>query len=248
VIQQNLDNIEIQPIEKLRHFIEVGFQIGSLNFQHTHIYNEQTYDSMLRKYVFEFQKRWTSTEFADLIHKIKRQISDNFALFNEISPIYITLNFGRPANAFIEKAKNIEEFHLMDRKVAVVTGRMLAINFLKCDQPLDTIRIIAYDNKKGRTYSLDLYKEDLLMLVDGNQRMVEEENMPDLCQLIANSLTLIKREINVNKFKRKDMNEFDELLNDDVLAVEHRLFFNELYRQNWDQRNKMIKAKHDKHL
>ena len=136
----------------------------------------------------------------------------------------------------------------MDRKVAVVTGRMLAINFLKCDQPLDTIRIIAYDNKKGRTYSLDLYRDDILMLVDGNQRLVEEENMPDLCQLIANSLTLIKREIKVNKAKKIDMNEFDELLNDDVLAVEHRLFFNELYRQNWDQRNKMIKAKHDKHL
>lgn len=31
-VQKNLDNIEIQPIEKLRHFIEVGFQIGSLNF------------------------------------------------------------------------------------------------------------------------------------------------------------------------------------------------------------------------
>ena len=31
-----------------------------------------------------------------------------------------------------------------------------------------------------------------------------------------------------------------------VLAVEHRCFFNELYRQNWDARNKLIKARHDK--
>jgi len=38
------------------------------------------------------------------------------------------------------------------------------------------------------------------------------------------------------------------LLNEEVLAVEHRLFFNELFRQNWDARNKKIRAKHDKHL
>jgi hypothetical protein len=52
----------------------------------------------------------------------------------------------------------------------------------------------------------------------------------------------------VNEFRKKDMNEFDELLNEEVLAVEHRLFFNELCRSNWDQKNKMLKAKHDKHL
>ena len=58
--------------------------------------------------------------------------------------------------------------------------------------------------------------------------------MPDLCQLIANSLSLIQRKINVNEFRKKDMNAFDELLNEEVLAVEHRLFFNELCRSNWD--------------
>lgn len=52
----------------------------------------------------------------------------------------------------------------------------------------------------------------------------------------------------MNEFRKKDMNEFDELLNEEVLAVEHRLFFNELCRSNWDQKNKMLKAKHDKHL
>jgi hypothetical protein len=50
----SMDTIIIHPIEKLRHFIEVGFQIGALNFLHTYTYNEQTFDSMLRKYVFEF--------------------------------------------------------------------------------------------------------------------------------------------------------------------------------------------------
>lgn len=72
--------------------------------------------------------------------------------------------------------------------------------------------------------------------------------MPDLCQLISNSLTLIQRKIDISDIKKSDKNEFDELLNEEVLAVEHRLFFNELYRQNWDARNKKIRAKHDKHL
>jgi hypothetical protein len=31
-----------------------------------------------------------------------------------------------------------------------------------------------------------------------------------------------------------------------ILAVEHRCFFNELYRQNWDARNKLIKSRHNK--
>lgn len=171
-----------------------------------------------------------------MISKIREQISENFALFNEINPIYITLNLGRPANAFVvgENCKPIEEFTLIDRKVAVVTGRLLAINFLKCDEPLTFIRVVAYSNNKGQTYSLDLTKECLLVLVEGNQKLIEEENMPDLCQLIANALTLIQRKIDVNEFRKKDMNEFDELLNEEVLAVEHRLFFNELCRSNWD--------------
>jgi len=53
-IRAGMDTIVIHPIEKLCHFIEVGFQIGALNFLHLYTYNEQTFDSMLRKYVFEF--------------------------------------------------------------------------------------------------------------------------------------------------------------------------------------------------
>jgi len=111
------------------------------------------------------------TEFSLMINKIREQISENFALFNEINPIYITLNLGRPANAFKadgENCKPIEDFTLIDRKVTVVTGRLLAINFLKCDEPLTFIRVVAYSNNKGQTYSLDLNKEDLLTLVEGN--------------------------------------------------------------------------------
>ena len=32
----------------------------------------------------------------------------------------------------------------------------------------------------------------------------------------------------------------------EVLVVEHRCFFNEIYRINWDQRKKMILMRHDK--
>jgi hypothetical protein len=38
----------------------------------------------------------------------------------------------------------------------------------------------------------------------------------------------------------------NETVDGKILAVEHRCFFNELYRQNWDARNKLIKARHDK--
>ena len=31
-----------------------------------------------------------------------------------------------------------------------------------------------------------------------------------------------------------------------ILTVEHRCFFNELYRSHWDARNKKIKARHNK--
>jgi hypothetical protein len=31
-----------------------------------------------------------------------------------------------------------------------------------------------------------------------------------------------------------------------ILAVEHKIFFNDFFRQEFDQRNKIILAKHDK--
>jgi len=38
---------------------------------------------------------------SDVYHleqKLRNQIAENFALFNDISPIYISLNMGRPVN------------------------------------------------------------------------------------------------------------------------------------------------------
>ena len=42
------------PIEKIKHFVEVGFLIDSVDFRLTSTLDEETYDSNLKKYLFEF--------------------------------------------------------------------------------------------------------------------------------------------------------------------------------------------------
>ena len=46
---------ELIPMDKLKHFIQVGFLLSKNNFLEVTNYNELTYDSMVRKYFFEFQ-------------------------------------------------------------------------------------------------------------------------------------------------------------------------------------------------
>jgi hypothetical protein len=43
------------PLEKISHFVEVGFLIDKNNFRLLNIFEEQTYDSNLKKYLFELQ-------------------------------------------------------------------------------------------------------------------------------------------------------------------------------------------------
>jgi hypothetical protein len=74
------------------------------------------------------------------------------------------------------------------------------------------------------------------VFIENNTKFLEEENSMDLFNLLANSLTLISR-------TSKTRNGPQTV---DVLTVEHRCFFNELYRNNWDARNKKIKARHNK--
>lgn len=83
---------------------------------------------------------------------------------------------------------------------------------------------------------MDLTKDDLLVFVESNLKFLEEENCNDLYNLLANSLTLISR--------RTQTRAGSYLVQ--ILTVEHRCFFNELYRNNWDARNKKIKARHNK--
>jgi len=52
--EKQLFTAEIIPMDKLKHFIEVGFQMSKNNFLEVTSYNELTYDSMARKYLFEF--------------------------------------------------------------------------------------------------------------------------------------------------------------------------------------------------
>lgn len=49
-----LERTEVIPIDKLNHFIQVGFQISARNYQSLFTYNDQAYESMAKKYVFEF--------------------------------------------------------------------------------------------------------------------------------------------------------------------------------------------------
>ena len=91
---------------------------------------------MARKYAYEFQIPVQDLKLVDLEHKMRIQISENFALFNEICPVYISLNMGRPVNESEEQNElKIANFRLVDRKSATVTGQYLTINFLKCDLP-----------------------------------------------------------------------------------------------------------------
>lgn len=53
---------------------------------------------------------------------LRQQISDNFALFNEINPIYISLNLGRPVSPFPDVSLPIENFRLAHRISENVSG------------------------------------------------------------------------------------------------------------------------------
>ena len=77
----------------------------------------------------------------------------------------------------------------------MVTNQYLTINFLKSDLPFELIRIVAFNNATCDTFQLDLTRDDLMILVDGHQRLLEEENSGDLCSLLLNQLTLIERKI-----------------------------------------------------
>ena len=83
---------------------------------------------------------------------LRQQISDNFALFNEINPIYISLNLGRPVTTFPDKSLPAENFRLAHRISSNVSGQLLTINFLRDDQPFTTLRIIAFNNQSCQQF------------------------------------------------------------------------------------------------
>jgi hypothetical protein len=84
-----------------------------------------------------------------------------------------------------------------------------------------TIRIIAFENETYKQYSLDLEYEDMMIIVDGNMKLLEDEQSNELCQLLTNNLTMISK-----KGEKKGGKERV----DTVMAVEHKIFFNESHR------------------
>ena len=142
---------------------------------------------MARKYSYEFQIPLDQLSIVALENKLRQQISENFALFNEICPVYISLNMGRPVKDADEITKHpIEKFRIIDRKSSMVTDQYLTINFLKSDLPFELIRIVAFNNATCETFQLDLTRDDLMVLINGHQRLLEEENQADLCSLLLN--------------------------------------------------------------
>ena len=78
---------------------------------------------MARKYTYEFQITPEELNILELEDKLRRQISNNFALFNEICPVFISLNMGRPVKDSDEISKHpIEKFRIIDRKSSMVTN------------------------------------------------------------------------------------------------------------------------------
>jgi len=69
----------------------------------------------------------------------------------------------------------------------------LMVSFLRCDEPHLVIRVVAFDGETNTSYAFDLIHEDLVIFTDGNIKLMEQENNNDLCQMILNNLTLIKR-------------------------------------------------------
>jgi len=100
------------------------------------------------------------------------------------------------------------------------------------------VRVIAFENETNCQFSFDLNYSDLLILMQGNIRLLEDDCSHDLCTIILNSLSLIQRE---------KINDKGKAVYEDVLITEHKIFFNEIYRSLYDKKNKNIMAKYDKH-
>lgn len=69
------------PIEKISHFVEVGFLLDRNNFRLIDTLEEKTYDSNMKKYLYELQDPINNFQMNDLEYKIKQQLMENVGLF-----------------------------------------------------------------------------------------------------------------------------------------------------------------------
>jgi hypothetical protein len=139
------------PIETISHFVEVGFLIDRNNFRLLNTFEEAIYvtDNInkensnaavgktkrwLKRYLFELQDPIDNFQMNDLEFKMKQQLTDNVGLFNEINPVYISMNMGRPSTPFFDDYVTQDQFRLIQREGVYLMGdRWMMINFLKCD-------------------------------------------------------------------------------------------------------------------
>ena len=54
-------------------------------------------------------------------------------LFNEINPVYVSLNMGRSSDASNDDYTTQDKFKQVKREAAQLCGRFMMVNFLKCD-------------------------------------------------------------------------------------------------------------------
>ena len=131
------------PIDKITHFVEVGFLLDRNNFliidtleERTSIPNQfgQTYESDMKKYLYELQDPINNFQMNNLEYKIKQQLMENVGLFQEINPVYISLNMGRPSEPHNDNYVPTEKFRLVKREgIYLMNDRWMMINFLKYD-------------------------------------------------------------------------------------------------------------------
>lgn len=66
------DMVHPHPIETISHFVEVGFLIDRNNFRLLNTFEEATYDSNLKKYLYELQDPIDNFQMNDLEFKMKQ--------------------------------------------------------------------------------------------------------------------------------------------------------------------------------
>lgn len=203
------------PIGKITHFVEIGFLLDRNDFRLINTFDEATYDSNLKKYLFELQNPIENAQMHDLELKLKHQLTENVGLFNEINPVYISLNMGRPSTPFNDEYVTQDQFRLIKREGVFLMGsRWMMVNFLKSDYltqnntnddtsagmtPVNNnntphisfvdkqpnvqfiLRVVAFENETNCSFSFDLNFDDILILMNGNIKLLEDESSHDLC-------------------------------------------------------------------
>jgi len=203
---------KVFQLDKLQHYIEVGFTIDRRNYRFCESYKEKAYDSTLTKYLFEFiVDNFSHKDLLRYQKMIKNILEDDYGLFNEINPIYISINLGHNVSRFSEDGSlPMECFKLVRRDGHKLGngGGELMVSFLRCNKPSLIIRVVAFDIETNNSYAFDLMYEDLMLLVEGNTKLFdpEQKNHDDLYQIILNNLTLLRRPVAKSSGHKSNVN------------------------------------------